>query len=492
MAVRILVGDALSRLAQLPDASVHCAITSPPYWGQRGYTGEPGMIGMEPTFAEHLDSLLALFREVRRVLRPDGTLWVNYGDAYMADRGGTHMPAETLGGGTAGTMPDGSRTNRNRPDARVPRRDARSHGHKHKELMLMTARLALALQAEGAADAAALGVIDRARAAILDAHIGSETIPDRALDALDRLEDEYREAKGEAWWLRSEIVWHKSSASPESVTDRPTQAHEKMFLLAKSGGPLFWTHAGGLQPVRSRPEPDYYWRHKQTAEERDDCPPGWIKNTPDFPWTRLNRWQGHDYFYDHAAVATEAKEASPGSTPHRGLTVKGRGSGTANLRNVWKLPTASYKGAHFATFPPALVEPCIKAGTSAHGVCDACGAPWHRQVERIPGKVRSYPDTSERTALSERRDAPSGRTPGLGEGADKVTVGWQPTCDCEGAAIVPATVLDPFAGSGTVGLVANQLGRSAVLVEISQRYARMAEGRIVNDAPLFSRVSVEL
>ncbi len=137
MSVQILVGDCLERLRTLPEESVHCVVTSPPYWGLRDY-GVAGAIGLERTLQEHIDALVRVFREVRRVLRSDGMLWLNYGDAYRA-----------------------------------------------KQLLMMPARVALALQADG-------------------------------------------------WWLRSEIVWHKSNPMPESVRDRPTSAHEKLFLLTKS------------------------------------------------------------------------------------------------------------------------------------------------------------------------------------------------------------------------------------------------------------------
>ena len=166
MATKIHVGNALNVLKTLPDESVHCCITSPPYWGLRSYGGDSGMIGLEPTFAEHLDNLLAVFREVRRVLRSDGTLWLNYGDAYAANRGcqvSDNMHKDV--GNTRGSL--------------VP------SGLKPKDLMMMPARVAMALQADG-------------------------------------------------WWLRSEIVWHKPNPMPESVTDRPTSAHEKIYLLSKS------------------------------------------------------------------------------------------------------------------------------------------------------------------------------------------------------------------------------------------------------------------
>ena len=133
MTVRIMVGDALSQLAELPDGSVHCVVTSPPYWGLRAYKGDPGMIGLEPTFDEHLENLVAVFREVRRVLRSDGTLWLNYGDAYAAN---WSSRGDNRGGGF---REENGRT-----------RLKKTPGHwKPKDLLMMPARVAIALQADG-------------------------------------------------------------------------------------------------------------------------------------------------------------------------------------------------------------------------------------------------------------------------------------------------------------------------------------------------------
>ena len=166
MSVQILVGDCLTLLRGLPAESVHCVVTSPPYWGLRSYKGELGMIGLEPTFDKHLANLVEVFREVRRVLRKDGTCWLNYGDAYAANRGCQVTDNKHVGVGNT----KGSRV---------------TDGFKPKDLMMMPARVALALQADG-------------------------------------------------WWVRSEIVWHKPNPMPESCTDRPTSAHEKLYLLSTS------------------------------------------------------------------------------------------------------------------------------------------------------------------------------------------------------------------------------------------------------------------
>ena len=530
MTVDIRVGDALAVLKDMPDESVHCVISSPPYWGLRAYKGDHGMIGLEETFDEHLENLVAVFREVRRVLRSDGTLWLNYGDAYC--------------GGGRGNYGNGQKQKTNAGSLVPAIRGWVHSGRKPKDLMMMPARVAMALQDDG-------------------------------------------------WFLRSEIVWHKPNPMPESCTDRPTMAHEKLFLMSKSGDPLYWTH-NTLPGVRLKPEPDYFWRNRKTEEETDDEPADWRTRT--FMrdgkavklWQRVNRWVGHDYFYDTEAVRSPMqpqsvarlnqstfdtqtggpKDPKSGNRSHRKVlenlhrrqpagwatsdSYKGqdaryadrRGQGRtrglpprhekyessdrvtlddvarsmgANLRNVWTIPedeyaqflqwkaeregaltdawkiaTHSYREAHFATFPPALVEPCIKAGTSEKGVCAECGAPWERVVDK------SYDNPGNRTTNGDRSLEQRHETAGFAQRleARTETTGWRPTCGCycdqdgvwghHDPLPKPATVLDPFGGSGTVGLVADRLQRAAILIEISPDYAEMARRRIEGDAPLFA------
>ncbi len=426
MTVRIIVGDALSQLVTLPDASVHCVVTSPPYWGLRAYQGDtweggdpacdhqrgkvgeagnfrtgkaytnkaafgwPGnvcgkcgarmtghMIGLEPTFDEHLDNLVAVFREVRRVLRNDGTLWLNYGDAYADGRTGlrANEPAGPKQRTSAGTMDIAHRP--------VP------PGLKPKDLMMMPARVAIALQADG-------------------------------------------------WWLRSEIIWHKPNPMPESCTDRPTSAHEKLFLLTKSARYFYDAEAVRVPSTWGR------------------------ENNPD--------WQ-------HQRAETNAQKGGGNRNAASGGFTKWKTENGANLRNVWTIATHAYSEAHFATFPPALVEPCILAGTSARGVCGECGAPWVREVTEATGgaKGAAWLDHSDD---AERGGFKTASSKGYQRGA---TSGWSSSCECS-AAVVPATCLDPFAGSGTVGMVADRLQRDAILLEISPEYAAMAQRRIEADA----------
>ena len=365
----IKVGECLDVLKSMESDSVHCVVTSPPYWGLRAYKGDTGMIGLEPTFDGHLDSLVAVFREVRRVLRKDGTCWVNYGDGFANDG--------KWGGSTGGKHAAGlhGKTGIGRQKVKT--------GLKPKDLMMMPARVAMALQADG-------------------------------------------------WWLRSEIIWHKPNPMPESVSDRPTSAHEKIYLLTKNSRYFYDTEA-----VRN---PVY-------AERGGGA-------------------------YSGGKDVTGSLAQSPREATERIADSMKNGSGS-NLRNVWKIPTFSFKSAHFATFPPALVEPCIKAGTSEKGCCSACGAPLVRVVEKTgsphDGNTESeYATGSNAHRISLMRQAARERG---GEYAQQTkTTGWQPTCTCN-AESVPCVVLDPFNGAGTTGVVAMSYGRSYIGIEINPEYA---------------------
>ena len=373
MTVRILTGDCRTTLASLDAESVQMCVTSPPYFGLRDY-GHTGQIGLEPTPDAYAAELVAVFREVRRVLRDDGVLWLNLGDSYAAMRDSKATP-DTLRGDSDGTAVAGV-SNRNPANLRAA-------GLKHKDLCGIPWRVAFALQADG-------------------------------------------------WYLRSDIIWHKPNPMPESVTDRPTKSHEYLFLLAKSER--------------------YYYDADAIAE-----PAKWER------WGNQTERKSHTGTAGHLGGKTLAE-----------LPIKD----TKNARTVWTIATKPFKGAHFATFPPALIEPCILAG-SAKECCAACGAPSVRQVERTAMVI----DRSERTH-------DKGRTRASGtmvSPATSVTTGFAPSCSCN-AGVVSGTVLDPFGGAGTTGLVADRLGRNAILCELNPDYAAMAERRIHGDAPLFAEV----
>ena len=451
-----------------------------------GATRADKQIGLEPTLDEYIERMVEVFREVRRVLRKDGTLWLNLGDAYAANRSYQVTDNKHIAVGNESAMA-------------VPM------GLKAKDLIGLPWRVAFALQADGIADAKALQVIERVRIDILEEYLEcDEPPPDRVLAVLERLDAEYAGAKGESWWLRSDNIWHKLNPLPESVRDRPTRAREYVFLLTKSESPTYWTHRDGMG-TRQQPKPDYRYIHKDTGEELPELPIGMLGPG----WNRVKLWQGHDYFYDAEAIkeppkTSDARAGASGmvrsvtdaanphyaqgrksdkqrghSRPHAGFNGRWDGMSKteqqamgANKRTVWSIATQPYKGSHFATFPEALVRHCILAGTSERGVCGVTGDPWERVTER--GELREHPAREGRAARNVGNLPMGGETYSenggtLGLVRDTQTTGWQPTCD-HNSEPVPSVVLDPFCGSGTTGVVALRHGRSFVGIELNPEY----------------------
>ncbi len=403
----ILVGDCREQLATLPAQSVHCVVTSPPYWGLRDY-GVSGQIGLEPTPEAYVANMVAVFREVWRVLRDDGCVWLNLGstfasgartsydtDAKHAGRGGTFRP----GAGRADGVVD-ERAQRNRDGVPTP------PGYKPKDLVPIPWLVALALQQDG-------------------------------------------------WYLRSDIIWAKGCSfgpyagnpMPESVTDRPTCAHEYVFLLAKS--------------------PRYFF---DAVAVREKSAGAW-DSAKGFSAGGKRGAAGHSFF--------------TGAETHK----TGRQTGR-NIRSVWTIPTRSFPGSHFATFPPALVEPCVKAGTSERGCCPACGKPWERVVKREKHPSRDMEAQREQARASTGRT--DGHISGPGGMCDATrTLGFRPACDCDAGEPVPCVCLDPFFGAGTVGLVCEQLGRDWIGCELNPEYAQLAQDRITAGGDLRGRMAAE-
>lgn len=299
--VTIHNGDALEMLRTLPDESVQCCVTSPPYWGLRDY-GCAGQIGLEPTIDEFISKLVEVFREVRRVLKSDGTAWVNMGDAY-ASSPGKHSPDDKIGSKQA--------TN----SGSVARGDKVSPGLKPKDLIGQPWMLAFALRADG-------------------------------------------------WYLRSDIIWNKSNPMPESVSDRPTKSHEYLFLLTKSER-YYYDFEAIKEPVTGN------------AHARGDGV------NPKSKWKTPDGWDTSSGDGGHGTIHREGREK--GKTPgknsriHSAKNVGGRPPqsrqnesfsaavrclvDTRNKRSVWTVPTHPYSDAHFATYPPDLIKPCILAGS---------------------------------------------------------------------------------------------------------------------------------
>lgn len=342
MSVKLYIGNALDKLRELMDNSIDCCITSPPYWGLRDYGtaqwegGNPNCqhtifenyhdptrrterqtrnrslnrcvkcgafrvdapIGMEPTPQEHIAALVEVFREVRRVLKPCGTCWINYADMY----------ASSVNGRAAVDVVKDNRTFRDKPFSTV------GNGFKPKDLIMMSAMLALALQADG-------------------------------------------------WYLRNEIIWHKPNAMPESVKDRCAVCHEKIFLLTKF--PRYYFNAAAVkEPIAA-----LAGARKQHANalsfER-------FVNEPERPGHNDKRHRpgkGNNKSFRGGGVYTNNR-AFDNSTENAKKTV-GNKPGESKLRlrrTVWTVATKGFKEAHFATFPPELIRPCILAGCPAGGI----------------------------------------------------------------------------------------------------------------------------
>jgi DNA modification methylase len=251
--------------------------------------------------------------------------------------------------------------------------------------------------------------------------------------------------RAEGWHLRCDIVWSKPNSQPESVRDRPTKSHEYLFLLSKS--------------------PRYFYDWWAVREPCQSAPSDLRKMAEQLPRIGGLRAQLHDPLVN-ASAATPIGTLRPVGDP------RGR-----NPRSVWVVPTASYREAHFATFPERLITPCVLAGSSAAGCCSVCGAPWERALEVLERAGHAArPD--ERFKCGGRGSQPSSRL------ADR---GWRPTCAHGSAPRVPSTVLDPFAGSGTALAIASRLGRRALGVELNRAYlpllTRRCEGRPAGEAP---------
>ncbi|TAM15947.1 MAG: site-specific DNA-methyltransferase [Pandoraea sp.] len=285
---------------------VQTIVTSPPYWGLRDY-GVAGQIGMEPTLREFIDTLVDVFDLCHELLADDGTAWVNMGDAYAGSRGaGAPSEASTLAGnGHVGGGPKlrGMTASRRRDDTPIPRSDVRVAGLKPKDLMGQPWRLAFALQDAG-------------------------------------------------WYLRQDIVWAKPNPMPESVRDRCTKAHEYLFLLSKSEK-YYYDFEAMREPVSGNAHARGTGVNPKAVPSGWDTGPGGHRELAGrYGGTGVGFGRGYD-----KAPKPRVKQNTSFSASIKDLV------DTRNRRSVWTIPTQPFDGAHFATFPEALVEPCVLAGS---------------------------------------------------------------------------------------------------------------------------------
>jgi DNA modification methylase len=446
---KILLGNCCELLRTLPRRSVQCVVTSPPYYGLRDYGtaeqvwggrrrcrhrwrsqgvskqrlrndaegglhsgrkhGKPlsggvtttlglgatcrkcgawrGHLGLEPTPELYVQHLVAVFRGLRRVLRRDGTVWLNLGDSYWGGKGASNYAFQTRR--KSASLHHEQHNIQSELGALRPQ-DATHPTIKSKDLVGIPWRVAFALQAAG-------------------------------------------------WYLRSDVIWAKPNPMPESTTDRPTRAHEYLFLLSKRA---------------------HYFYDAEAIKE------------PSSGDTRA----GTTGAYTTGRITGSKREQSANGQTTRGRLNQYCDGQTRNRRSVWTIPTKGYKGAHFAVMPEALVEPCIKASTSERGCCPHCGQPWQRVVKKAGEYQAKW---GEGSATMDARIG-GGRNRGL---RDKVlsynaTVGWQPTCTCARHKPVPCRVLDPFNGAGTTGVVAVKLHRHYLGLELNADYIRLAKQRL--------------
>lgn len=339
MRIDIITGDCRQLLKQMPDQSVHCCVTSPPYFGLRDY-GHEGQIGLEQTPDDYVAEMVAVFREVRRVLRDDGTLWLNLGDSYC---GAGYSNNKNTGGAE---RKDGGK-----------QLHTKVFGLRSKDLIGIPWRVAFAMQADG-------------------------------------------------WYLRQDIIWHKPNPMPESVRDRCTKAHEYIFLFSKSPK-YYFDQEAILEPITDTTA----MRMLQDIENQkgsDRVP--FKTNGAMKAVARKAGNKTHKYVAEYNSSDSDVLRTKSGLLNCAETVWEKR-----NRRSVWTVATKPFKGAHFATYPPELIEPCIKAGCPEGG-----------------------------------------------------------------------TVLDPFFGAGTTGIVASRLGRNCIGCELNPEYAALAKKRIFDDGGMFS------
>lgn len=457
-------------LRELPEKSVQCVVTSPPYWGLRNYGTEPqpwpslddsdrwyGEFGSEPTPELYVEHTILVLREIRRVLRDDGTVWWNIGDSYASKPVGryngetTYIPGRDL----SARLRSGSMDK------------TKATGLPEKNLVGIPWRVAFAAQADG-------------------------------------------------WILRDDIIWAKKNCMPESTRDRPTRSHEDIFLFVKRGRyfydqdgyrqpyeesslawvaqPTFWDQVGGEKDFGNGTNPNRSARRSlESVAKRMGYAPSTLREVEDgYDGSATKPYDGTGA-QDPSAVkkriieGLRKKQDLAGNATYEGFndrwSLNPFPNGGANLRDVWWLPTQPYPDAHFATFPSAIPERAILLGTSERGACPKCGTPAVRVVDREVLDPRpTVPDAEYREATGSHSGSQSPSDFfAQATSTTRTTAGFVKGCECssysEKFEPVPCLVLDPFAGSGTTLAVARQLGRRSIGIDLNPKYADLIENR---------------
>lgn len=416
MSFRLLTGDAIEQLRKLPDQSVHCVVTSPPYWGLRDY-GVDGQIGLEQHPDAWVDRLVDVFREVRRVLRPDGTCWVNLGDSYA--QGGRGDQGKHVG----------------------------LDGNRHNQNQSREAQLAM----------------------------GNPRRPPTGLKPKDLIGQPWAfafAARDDGWFLRADVIWSKPNPMPESITDRPTKSHEYVFLLAKSER-YFYDNDAVREPYKPASVARRQYADTNVGDRRSS-------HQPDSHQGRSNLKQpgnSHTYFEANPAgrnrrsvwtITTARFDEAHFATFPEELVEPCILAGTSEGGCCAKC------GA-----PRCRVVELGEHDRDHQAACGADASGGYNGVSAKHGETAEDYDRLKRRQTRERKKATgAGQNPSdvkariLAGMREKKTVGWDWTCHCETVpgAIVPCTVLDPFSGSGTTGAVALRLGRSYIGIEINPKY----------------------
>lgn len=495
-------GHVLDVLAALPEESVHCIATSPPYYGQRDYElppmvwggskdcqhewqeaavirrsndshpgllqeGSPGSLrrdipakyatcsrcaawrgslGLEPTPTFYVQHMVEVFRAVRRVLRRDGVLLLNIADSY-AGSGGAH-----------------------------------AEGHANPGISNSWER-------NGVPHWGELG------------QPGNYLPPPglKAGDMMDIPGDVVRALRADGWWWRSDIIWEKPSAMPESVSGPRWEQHRIKTESTRAGRRL--QDSNHHAPVGGGRGPLPEWADCpgcKTCEPNDGLVLRWGNWRPTSSYEHVFLLSRSDhYFCDQEAarqLASSNSHGGPRVNPGHKQEALGRqqsgrlGRWTtedkesgANLRDVWRINPEPTKDPHFAVFPSALARLMIQIGTSERGCCPECGAPWARVMQKDAGIAKETPKTVAAHTARGGVGTPTGTVGKAGSSrieATARTLGWRPTCQHRDLAAVPCTVLDPFVGSGTTCWAAKQLGRRSIGIELSEKYLRIAVRRV--------------
>lgn len=523
---QIAKGDVLAVLGRIADNSVHTIVTSPPYWGLRDYgliarvwdakkgckhrwltervsqelrrgvnlakskastrggavkaarvgwrkftRGQcihcgawRGSYGLEPTPEMYIQHTVQIFRELRRVLRADGTMWLNIGDSMAND-------------GKWGGLTGGKQAYLDPKDPMRVGREKRKTNLKPKDMVGIPWRVALALQADG-------------------------------------------------WWLRQEIIWHKPNSMPESVRDRCTTSHERIFLMAKRELYFYDNEAikepttggahdrgEGVNPKAAKKEGE----NSRVNLDRDPAHAAYPKSKQNESFSeavrQLVQMRNKRSVWTVATQAMDLELCGTCSAIYTGdqfrILPKRVNEDRRTERQCPSCLSWNCWISHFATFPEALVEPCVQASTSEVGCCKDCGAPW-RRVASASGETKpvsgwdmeaggSHRELTGRYS-GHRRNARSRGQRMLDATQDARLAGgahdspfetksitrWERTCKCKTLALVPAIVLDPFSGAGTVGVVSVRLGRKFVGIDLKHEYCALSRYRIENDRPLFN------